>query len=54
MVDDLVVAVAAIDISLASTERFLNDHRISPNAISVVLDSQLKSYRLIGRQNQGQ
>ena len=42
MVDDLVVAVAAIDISLASTERFLNDHRISPNAISVVLDSQLK------------
>lgn len=42
MVNDRVVAVAAIDISLASTERFLNNHRISPNAISVVLDSQLK------------
>ena len=41
MVANLVVAVAAIDISLASTERFLNDNRISPNAISVVLDSQL-------------
>ena len=36
-----VVAVAAIDISLASTERFLDEHRISPNAISVVLDSDL-------------
>ena len=42
IVDDSVVAVAAVDISLASTEKFLNDNRISPNAISVVLDSQLK------------
>jgi adenylate cyclase len=40
LVDGLVVAVAAIDVSLASTEKFLNDNRISPNAISVVLDSQ--------------
>ena len=40
--NDLVVAVAAIDISLASTEKFLNEHRISANAISVVLDSQLR------------
>lgn len=36
------VAVAAIDISLASTEKFLNEQRISANAISVVLDSQLR------------
>ena len=42
MVNDQIVAVAATDISLASTEAFLKDHRISPNAISVVLDSQFK------------
>ena len=42
LVNDQVVAVAAIDISLASTEAFLNDQRISSNAISVVLDSQMR------------
>lgn len=41
IVDDLVVGVAAIDMSLDSTEKFLDEHRISPNAISVVLDSDL-------------
>jgi len=42
IVNDLVVAVAAIDISLASTGKFLNENRISANAVSVVLDSQLR------------
>ncbi len=40
MVNGQVAAVAAIDISLASTQRFLNEHKISPNAITVILDSQ--------------
>jgi adenylate cyclase len=42
MVNDKVVAVAALDISTASIEAFLNDQRISTNAISVVLDSQMR------------
>ena len=42
LVNNKVIAVAAIDISLASTEAFLNDQRISTNAISVVLDSQMR------------
>lgn len=40
MINEQVMAVAAIDISLASTQRFLNEHKISPNAITVVLDAQ--------------